>query len=299
MKPAPLALFAFNRPTHVQRTLAALVRNELAAQTDLIVFCDGPRGGQDAESVRLVRDQVRAVEGFRSVKLVEQGENLGLAASIIRGVSAVCAEHGRVIVVEDDLVTSPFFLRYMNEGLDLYAQVEEVISLHGYVYPVNGPLPETFLLRGADCWGWATWQRGWALFNPDGRQLLAELEQRKLTGDFDFGGVSGHTAMLRDQIAGRNNSWAVRWYASAFLRGKLTLYPGCSLVQNIGHDSSGAHCGDTVRYDGKLADKPVTMRRLEPTENQEARKAFSDFFRGPQRPTSRLATLTNLFKRPT
>src|SRR5262249_35869456 len=152
--------------------------------------------------------------------------NFGLAQSIVQGVSGTVAQHGRIIVLEDDMVTSPHFLTYMNQALDKYADEARVVSIHGYVYPVEQPLPETFFLPGADCWGWATWKRGWSCFNPDGQFLLNELKRQKLIRDFDFNGAFPYSEMLQAQIKGANDSWAVRWYASALLAGKLTLYPG-------------------------------------------------------------------------
>jgi len=107
-------------------------------------------------------------------------------------------------------------------------------SIHGYWYPVDRQVPETFFLRGASCWGWATWSRAWQLFEGDGRQLLAELERQGLTHRFDLDGAMAYTRMLKDQIAGKNNSWAIRWHAAMFLAGRLQLSPGTSLVRNTG-----------------------------------------------------------------
>ncbi|HEY8359058.1 MAG TPA: glycosyltransferase, partial [Ramlibacter sp.] len=226
----PIALFVHARPAHTERTVASLLRNEGAAQSDLLVFSDAARTPEKQAAVAEVRAFIAGIRGFRSVRIVERPSNFGLAKSIIDGVSQVLAESDRVIVVEDDMVTSPHFLTYMNEALERFRDDERVISVHGYVYPVASALPEAFFLPGADCWGWATWRRGWSVFNPDGQALLDELTRRKLLRAFDFNGTHDYSGMLRDQIAGRNDSWAVRWYASAFLADKLTLYPGRSLV---------------------------------------------------------------------
>jgi hypothetical protein len=148
---------------------------------------------------------------------------------------------------------------------------------------VAEPLPETLFLKGADCWGWATWQRAWECFDPDGCRLLAQIEGRQLGHAFDFDGAADYTEMLRRQVAGANDSWAVRWHASAFLRDKLTLYPGRSLVENIGHDATGAHCGQTDRFAVRLADRPVAVCRLPLAPDAAAREAFKAFFRRPRR----------------
>jgi len=278
VNPAPIALFVYNRPDHTKRTIEALRSNELAAESDLIVFSDGPKTAADAAQVAEVRELVPSVTGFRSVNMVVRERNYGLAQSIISGVTETVFARNRLIVLEDDIVTSPYFLRYMNEGLDLYEHDEEVISIHAYICPVKSRLPETFFLRGADCQGWATWKRGWDLFEPDGRKLLSELRQRGLEKDFDFGGAYDYTRMLRGQIAGRNSSWAVRWYASAFLRGKLTLYPGVSLLRNIGFDSSGVHCRSTTAFDTEPAKRPIRVESIPIREDENARAAFADYF---------------------
>jgi hypothetical protein len=282
---APIALFVYNRLEHTRRTVEALLGNELASDSQLWIFSDGPKTEADAPKVAAVRTYLKSITGFQSIHVLEQSVNRGLAQSIIHGVTQVCREHGRVIVVEDDLITSPHFLRYMNDGLSLYEHNEEVVSIHGYIYPVTESLPETFFLKGADCWGWATWQRGWEVFNPDGPALLAELERRGLVHEFDFAGNTGYTAMLRDQIAGRNNSWAIRWYASAFLRNKLTLYPGTSLVQNIGHDGSGEHCGTSNAFDVSIGEQALKLKPLPLVENQQARLSIQRYLQAQRRPT--------------
>ncbi|MEY5026363.1 MAG: hypothetical protein RLZZ244_1891 [Verrucomicrobiota bacterium] len=281
--PAPIALFVYNRVHHTRRTVEALARNEMAAQSELHVFSDGPHLPEDEAKVEDVREYVARIEGFRAVHVHTQARNRGASASLLSGIEAVCEQFGRVIVVEDDLVTSPYFLRYLNQGLALYEDDPEVVSVHGYMYPTGSPLPESFFLRGADCWGWGTWKRGWAHFNPDGGALLEELERRGLETEFDFNGTYGFTEMLRDQCAGRSDSWAIRWYASAFLREKLTLYPGRSLVQPIG-SAIGSECpgrnGDPWEdYVVRLSNRPVKLRRLPVREDVFARRIAERYFR--------------------
>jgi hypothetical protein len=280
MKRSPVALFVYNRPWHTEQTIAALLKNEGAADTDLFIFSDGPRTPADAEKVEEVRAFGLSITGFQSTKLVASETNKGLARSIIGGVTTVLNEHPTVIVMEDDLVTSPFFLRYMNESLAMYEHNDEVASIHGYVYPVTSTLPETFFLRGADCWGWATWKRGWALFEADGKKLLDQLESSGQIHAFDMDGNYSYSTMLRKQIEGRNDSWAVRWHASAFLKHKLTLYPGTSLVNNIGLDSSGTHSGSTDEYQTNLIHRPVRLERLPLQENREARGIIAHYLKG-------------------
>ena len=276
---APIVLFAYNRPWHTKQTIDALLRNDLAAESKLFIFSDGSKDESSANSVTQVRRYLKTISGFKSVKIVEQKENLGLANSIIRGVTSVCNEHGKVIVLEDDIVTSPHFLSYMNEALNKYEDDDRVISIHGYVYPTKEKLPEVFFLRGADCWGWATWKRGWDLFNLDGEALLDELKSNKLVKEFDFDGAYSFSKMLKDQIKGKNDSWAVRWYASAFLANKLTLYPGKSLVYNIGNDNSGSHCGQSSLMDTDLSLTPIICHDVAVEHSKVGSKAFERFLR--------------------
>ena len=153
---APIALFVYNRPGHTQQTVEALLKNELAMESDLFIFSDAAKSSEIEVKVNAVREFIKSISGFRSLTIIERESNLGLANSIIDGVTNLCNEYGQVIVLEDDLVTSPFFLKYMNDGLNYYRDEEQVISIHGYIYPFDAKLPETFFLRGADCWGWAT-----------------------------------------------------------------------------------------------------------------------------------------------
>lgn len=274
---APVALFVYNRPWHTLQTIKALLANAEASTTPLYVFSDAPKNVAASKAVVEVRLLLHDIAGFSSLSIIERETNFGLARSIIDGVSRVCEEYGRVIVLEDDLVTSPFFLKYMNEGLEKYQDEKRVISIHGYVYPIEQAVQETFFLKGADCWGWATWKRGWELFEPDGKRLLDELKRRKLTYKFDFDGSYPYTKMLQSQIAGKNDSWAVRWYASAFLMDKLTLYPGRSLVKNIGLDGSGTHCSETDDFFGELAECPVSINDIKVEETLSHRQLFAKF----------------------
>lgn len=277
--PAPIALFVYGRPWHTQQTVEALQRNHLAEHSDLYVFADAPKRPQAAHAVQQVRDYIATVQGFRSVQVTLRPNNFGLSKSIISGTSELVDRHGKVIVLEDDLITAPYFLTYMNEALDRFSDDDRVISIHGYVYPTGRALPEAFFLRGADCWGWATWKRGWQLFNPDGKGLLQEIRRRRLTKLFDFNNSYPYVKMLEDQTVGKNDSWAVRWYASAFLAEKLTLYPGKSLVHNVGNDSSGTHCGLTSAWDTSVSESAVSLDRVVMQDCAEARKAFERYFR--------------------
>jgi len=275
---SPIVLFVYNRPDHTKKTIEALQKNNLAQESELFIFSDNYKYNESKTKVDEVRKYIETISGFKKIKIIKREINFGLAKSIISGVTEIVNHFGKIIVLEDDLVTSPYFLEYMNEALDLYEKENEIISIHGYVYPTKNKLPETFFIKGADCWGWATWKRGWDLFEPDGNKLLRELEKRNLIKEFDFYGNYNYSGMLKRQIAGLNDSWAVRWYASAFLANKLTLYPGKSLIQNIGQDNSGTHRGERINQSSATNQK-INIGGIEITENIEAKKNISQYFK--------------------
>lgn len=279
MKLAPIVLFVFNRVDHTKNVVRALLQNEYAPESDLIIYSDGCKNGIFRCKVEAVRDFLNSIKGFKSIKIIERAENWGLANNIIDGVTSVVNEYGKVIVLEDDLVVSPYFLKYMNEALDLYEKEEQVACIHGYVYPVKRQLPETFFIKGADCWGWATWKRSWDLFCSDGKALLNEIDKRNLKKEFDFDNSYPYYKMLKQQVEGNNNSWAIRWYASAFLNNKLTLYPGRSLVKQIGMDGSGTHCGENTVFNVQLVEVPINVQKIHMEETLIARKIFTNYFR--------------------
>ena len=274
---APIALFTFNRPEHTRAALESLAKNPEFLTSSLYIYCDGAKSDSDSARVEETRELVRDWP-HPDKKVIERDRNWGLANSIIDGVTRLSATHGQVIVMEDDLVVSRYFLEYMNSALDKYRDDDRVISIHGYSFPIRG-LPEAYFLKGMGSWGWATWKRGWDLFEPDAQKLYDELLERKLMHRFNVNGAYPYRRMLRDQIHGRVDSWAVRWYASALTLDKLSLYPGRSLVHNIGLDGSGIHCDD---YDGFATDvstTPIDLEGLTVSENMEALEALRKFTR--------------------
>src|SRR5450631_726432 len=222
---APITLFVYNRPTHTRQTVEALQKNALSTDSDLIIFSDAPKTESQAEAVREVRQYIHQIEWFKSVTIVERETNFGLARSIIDGVTKVVNEHGRIIVLEDDLVVTPHFLDFMNCALDKYENEQQVIQVSGYMFPVKVEIEEDALfLPLTTSWGWATWKRAWQLFDPDAKgyaQVKADLALRKR---FNLDGAYDYFSMLEAQLAGRVDSWAIRWYLSTFLLQGLTLY---------------------------------------------------------------------------
>ena len=275
--PAPIALFVYNRPKHTERTLKFLMQNELAAESRLFIFSDGYKSTVDEASVLEVRELLRHVEGFKSVEVIERKENMGLANSVIAGVSRLVKDYKQVIVFEDDLISSPYTLRYFNDALERYRNEEKVMHIGAYMYPLKeNNLPESFFYRAATSWGWATWDRAWQHFEADIDLLISRFDTKKKEA-FSIEGTMNFWKQIQDFKKGRNNSWAIRWYASIFLKGGLTLNPAHSLVNNIGHDGSGIHSGINDIYNVVINPKPIRNFPSELTENQEAYKVIKDF----------------------
>ena len=276
---APILLFVYNRPEHTRRCIESLTRNALAADSTLYVYADGAKDTTQQTAVDEVRSYLRTISGFKTMNLIERKDNWGLARNIIDGVTTQVNRYGKVIVLEDDLVVAPYFLQFMNDALETYKDEPKVGHIQACDFTQDPSLPETFLIKWTGSWGWATWERAWKYFNPNGKALLEELEQRKLTYTFDFNGKYGFTRMLRRQIEGKNNSWAIRWNASLFLKDILSLNVGRSLVQNEGFDGSGTNCGGGGLYASNLHLAPLPVQKISPIEeNKAARQAFVRYY---------------------
>jgi len=276
---APILLFVYNRPEHTRRCIESLTRNALAADSTLYIYADGAKDTTQQSAVDEVRSYLRTIRGFKTVNLIERKGNWGLARNIIDGVTTQLNRYGKVIVLEDDLVVAPYFLQFMNDALETYKDEPKVGHIQACDFTQDPSLPETFLIKWTGSWGWATWERAWKHFNPDGKALLEELELRKLTYTFDFNGKYGFTRMLRRQIEGKNNSWAIRWNASLFLKDILSLNVGRSLVQNEGFDGSGTNCGGGGLYASNLHLAPLPVQKISPIEeNKAARQAFVRYY---------------------
>lgn len=276
---APILLFVYNRPEHVRRNIQALLKNELAAESELFIYSDAAKDENSQTAVEEVRAFIRSIQGFKKITITERTENWGLARSIIDGVTTQINRYGRVIVLEDDLVVAPHFLQFMNDALETYRDEERVGHIQACDFTHDPSLPDTFLIKWTGSWGWGTWDRAWKHFNADGKALLTELESRKLTYTFDFNGKYGYTRMLRRQIEGKNNSWAIRWNASLFLKGILSLNVGKSLVQNEGFDGSGTNCGGGGLYASELYMERLPVKKISPIEeNIQARNAYVRYY---------------------
>lgn len=244
-KKIPVAFFAYNRPDHTQRALDSLSKCRRIEDCEFHLFSDGPRTDAAHSEVEATRKVLQNWAVSHGAQVIEQPHNLGLAKSIVTGVSDLCARYGRVIVVEDDLVVSPDFLHYMIESLDHYEDDERVMQVGGFTLSApSGLVTDAFLLPVTTTWGWATWQHAWQRFSWQ----PVDMEAAKRDGDwrklFDLNGTCAFSLMLEDRLSGRNDSWGILWwYAVSRCKG-LVVYPTQSLVWNGGFDGSGIHCGN-------------------------------------------------------
>ncbi len=260
---APIALFVFNRPVHTLKTLESLYKNTLASESKLYIFCDGPKKNSSAEElsrIEAVRSLIRKKKWCKEVEIIQRVENFGLEKSLIDGVGDILKKHKKIIVLEDDLVCSVGFLRYMNDSLSLYENEDKVLHVSGYMDMVKDNLPETFFLSLATCWGWGTWERAWSKFTTADASSLIPLVQKAGVEHFNLG--YDHFEMLKRLSKKKNQSWAILWHASIYLQNGLCLHPSLSLIRNIGCDDSGVHCGSEPKYMDQRIAEFISVKKI-------------------------------------
>lgn len=261
MSLAPVVIFTFNRLNHTKKTIEALKKNMLASESEIFIFSDGAGNKEDERKVIEVRKYLKKVDGFKSVSLVKSEKNKGLANSVINGVTEIINEYGKVIVLEDDLITSKYFLKYMNESLSLYENREDIWSISGYTPNIKIPeyyKDDIYLIKRGSSWGWATWKDRWKLNDWDIDDYKDFRVNKKMIKEFNLAG-SDMAPMLNDQMEGRINSWAIRWVYNQFKQNMWTVYPISSFVENIGMDLSGTHSATTNKYDVSLTEKMIKL----------------------------------------
>lgn len=292
---APIIVFAYNRPDHLKRTLEALAKNDLAQDSILYIYCDGPKPEANDEQllkIAQVREVAQGVHGFKIARVVETERNKGLANSIIEGVTEVLNEHSKVIVLEDDLLTSPYFLKYMNAGLDYYRNRPAVMSISANRPPVDKmKVPEdypydVFVCLRSYSTGWATWKDRWDRVDWSMDYLDDFLSHPEQVEAFNRCG-DDMTEMLVMQSQGRIDSWAIRFGFAHFKEHSVTIMPCVSYVDNIGFDGSGRHSGvnrtGEYRNDLSLSVKnPVFVDLL--YEDSRLINAFYNRFCSKRRP---------------
>jgi len=249
---SPIVLFVYSRPWHTRKTIEALLGNDLASGSQLVIYSDAPENDSLVQSVIEVREYIRTVTGFKDVRIIERDTNLGLSNSIIDGVTGVIKEYGKAIVLEDDTVASPHFLKFMNEALEFYRHQGDVWHISGWNYPVeSNPPQDTFLWRVMNCWGWATWADRWSSFEKNAPRLIREWSKEDIKR-FNLDGVENFWGQVEANSKGQINTWAIFWYATIFERNGLCLNPAQTFIDNIGLDGSGSHCDNKKPYTDDL-----------------------------------------------
>jgi hypothetical protein len=251
---APIVLFVYNRPYHARRTLESLMANNFADQSTLYIYADGAKekaSKEVLEKIKKTREVIREKQWCKEVHIVEREKNLGLADSVIGGVSDIVNKYGKIIVLEDDFILSKNFLSFMNASLDRYENEERVMQISGYMFPIDFSRikmsVDAFFLPFTSSWGWATWKRSWDLFDPEMRGLEILKNNNNLREKFDLKNSYPYYRMLLNQKKGEISSWAIRFYLSVFLKKGLVLFPKKTLVLNEGFDGSGVHCVTEIK----------------------------------------------------
>jgi hypothetical protein len=283
---APVALFAYKRLSTLKKAVAALERCKGFRDTRVTVFCDMPGSGriQDAAPSKALQTWAAKWCEKNGAELRIAPENLGLRRSIVSGVTDMLSQAESVIVLEDDIVTSPSFLVFMNQALQAYRDRDDIMQVSGYFIPSSARLPAIGLVRTPGSWGWATWRRAWQHYSDDARALADDIARLDVNA-FDINGSYPYFETLRKNAEGRLDTWAVRWYASMFRRGGLTLYPALSFTRNIGFGVDATNTTPTV-IDRVYTNQRIRRRTISPhwesvgvNETESFVRALEQFYR--------------------
>ena len=240
---APILIIGFNRPIHFRKTLNALSRNELAKNSTLFISIDGPRDARDERKQKLIYKTIhKSCSNFKSIKIIKNKSNKGLALNIVDSVSNVLNKYNKIIVLEDDLITSKSFLRYMNNALDFYQHKKRIWHINGHnINDFKERKNEIFLWRFMNCWGWATWRDRWENFEKDPKSIIKSFD-KKMIYRFNLDGTCSFWDQIKQNNSGKLNTWAIFWYAIIFKNDGICVSPWCSYIRNIGLDGSGTNC---------------------------------------------------------
>lgn len=288
---SPIVLFVYNRPWHTRQTLEFLSKNILADKSKLFIYADGPKkniAGEHRQKIKEVRAIIREKKWCAEVEIIERTENMGLANSIILGVTEVVNKYGKIIVLEDDLVTSVGFLQFMNDALTMYQHQDNVMHVSGYMFPVKTKTKsDTFFFNSTSCWGWGTWAGSWSCLNINATDLYHRLIASGRIKEYTLDNTNGLEDNIQQVINGKIDAWAVCWHTSVFLRNGFCLHPCESLVRNIGHDMTGINCKKswwaTIYTEQKIA-QSVFVEPIKLVEDKDVREAVKVFYMSLSKP---------------
>ncbi len=281
---APVVLFVYNRPWHTKQTVKALQKNVYARESELFIYSDGPNNEEAEEKVREVREYIKTINGFKKIIIFEREKNWGLAENIVDGVTEIINKYGKIIVLEDDLVTSPYFLKFMNEALEFYKNEKKVWHISGWNYSIEiDGLDDVFLWRVMNCWGWATWADRWKYYERNIDKIIESFSEQDIYR-FNLDGTHNFWEQVIGNKKGEINTWAIFWYATIFKNNGLCLNPSKSFVQNIGHDGSGVNCGQSDVYKINICtnDKIQFLKKIE--ENKLAVERIKKNYKSLKKP---------------
>ena len=260
MSYAPIILFVYNRPYHTKRVLDCLSKNELFDKSEIIIFSDGNRSDEDFDEVKKVRELIENYDFNIKCHLIKRESNLGLSENIITGTSEILNHREKAIIMEDDILTSPYFLRYMNDALEKYENDENVWHISGWNYPIEIDKfnydKQAFFWSVMNCWGWGTWKNRWKNYKKDPIYLIKNWSPEKIS-KFNLNDSFDFWSQVKKNYNGSINTWAIFWMTTIFEHNGLCLNPIESFVTNIGHDNSGENSTISTKFDSDLAKKNI------------------------------------------
>lgn len=299
MNLAPIVVIAYNRPTHLDRTLESLSKNDYAKDSILYIYCDGPKPfeeiknfenakplvvlqntlrvfqGTNAEykeylsNIDKTRSIATKITGFKEVYVIKRDTNIGLADNIVSAVTEIVNKYGKVIVFEDDIVSTRGCLKYLNDALNLYENDEKVMHVSAWMFPNKGQFPTTFFYDSPyPAGGWATWDRAWRYYNGDTKNHVDYWNGN--WKKFDIEGQNHLSKQLLMNLDGRLKTWYIKWYSSVRRCGGLCLYPGTSMTNNIGWDCTGETSYSTNRYYVPQLAQYTNVERVKIIRNNKA-----------------------------
>ena len=281
---APIALFVYNRLSHIKKVIKAIKSNSISKKSIIYIFSDFSEVEAEKNKIEKIKKFLKNVKGFKKKVIINRKTNYGTSKNIVSGLNQIFKKNNKCIIIEDDILISKNFLFQMNYCLEKFSKFKNIASIEGYMYPVKfkNEIPNYFFLKGTGCWGWATWKRSWKNYEGSTQKLLNKFFGKKeLINDFDFYGSYPYFKMLKKQMWSKKKSWAIKWYASNFLKNNLTMYFKNTLVKNIGLDGSGENCRIDYNINQKkfIKFKLKIKTNVKISENLTAKKNIAKYLK--------------------